>query len=119
MIGWLPERSRKAGGLGFGFPQLEEVRCSCTVLSTLGGCVLALIAHWGFPFPLRVEALPTWLSEHPFRQPQEYPRIFRLLFLQNTLMEGQAELGLRKALTAPPRSGQARRYPSYQPRRPV
>lgn len=36
MTCWLPERSRKAGRLGFGFLQREEVRCSCTVLSTLG-----------------------------------------------------------------------------------
>lgn len=55
------------------------------------GYALALLAYRGFPFPLRLEALPTWRSEYPFRQPQEYPRMFCLFLLKNTLMEEQAE----------------------------
>lgn len=37
---------------------------------TGAGRVLTLFAHWGFPFLHRLEALPIWLSERPFRQPR-------------------------------------------------
>ena len=89
-------------------------RCAApaAVLSTLGWAASWLCSLTG--------AFPFCFDSKPCRPGSRSILVFfRLLLLKNTLVEEQAEQGLREALTAPPRSRQVRRHPSYQPHRQV